>query len=136
MPIFVYKAIGRDQLSVEGQIESDSAPQARRELRTQGMKVLKLSIEKRASKGTGRSLLDYLPRRSWNQWLAGFSGELATLISVGIPLVDALGTLEQQYRGRAKSIVLHLKDQISSGKSIAEAMKQQPDVFDKLSVRS
>ena len=135
MPIFLYNAIGRDQLTVEGQIESDSAPQARRMLRAQGLKVLKLRFQKQASTGTRRSILDYLPRRSWNQWLAGFSSELATLISVGIPLVDALGTLELQYRGRAKSIVLHLKDQISSGKSIADAMKLQPDVFDKLSVK-
>ena len=135
MPIFLYNAIGRDQLTVEGQIESDSAPQARRMLRAQGLKVLKLTFQQQASSGTGRSVWDYLPRRSWNQWLAGFSSELATLVSVGIPLVDALGTLELQYSGKAKSIVLHLKDQISSGKSIAEAMKLQSDVFDKLSIK-
>lgn len=135
MPIFSYKAIGRDQLQIEGQIESDSAPQARRELRSQGIRVIKLVLDAQSRRKSGRSLLAYLPRRSWNQWLAGFSGELATLVSVGIPLIDALGTLEEQYRGRAKSIVLHLKDQISSGKSIAEAMRGQPDVFDKLSLK-
>ena len=104
-------------------------------LRARGLKVLKLTFQQQASSGTDRSVWDYLPRRSWNQWLAGFSSELATLVSVGIPLVDALGTLELQYSGKAQSIVLHLKDQISSGKSIAEAMKLQSDVFDKLSIK-
>jgi len=49
--------------------------------------------------------------------------------------MEALETLTSQYRGKAKTIVLHLKDDIASGLPIAESMKRQPEVFDQLTIK-
>jgi len=62
------------------------------------------------------------------------AGELSTLLSVGVPLSDALDTLIKQYRGRFKTSILMLRDQIQAGSSVAEAMSQQPRVFDSLTI--
>ncbi len=98
-----------------------------------GLRVTELS-ESKQKKERSYSLPGIF-KRSWNHWLAGFTSELATLISVGVPLLDALETLSEQHQGKAKSIVLHLKDDVSSGRSIAESMKRQPEVFDSLTVK-
>ena len=114
-------------------IASDSVRQARHELRKLGLQVLKIS--QTTSKAKSSFSLSGLYKRSWNHWVAGFTGELATLVSVGVPLLEALETLTKQYKGKANTIVLRLKDDVSSGTSFAEAMQRQPEVFDNLCVK-
>lgn len=133
LPVFEYKAIDQKEIARQGAIDSDSPRQARQQLRERGLRVVKL--EEATTQG-GRSLS--IPRffkRSWNHWLANFASEMATLLSVGVPLMEALETLTSQYRGKAKSIVLHLKDDIASGMPIAAAMNRQPEVFDPLTIK-
>jgi len=43
-----------------------------------------------------------------------------------------LGTLERQHRGAFRITIEELRDRISSGRSLAEAMAQAPNVFDEL----
>jgi len=62
------------------------------------------------------------------------TGELATLLAVGVPLLEALDTLTRQYRGRVRTTLLSIKDHVSSGKSLAEATGKHPEFFDDLCV--
>ena len=131
MPVFHYKAIDEAQVAKEGVIASDSARQAREELRKLGLQVLKINL---ASQAASIQMPGFF-KRSWNHWVANFTGELATLVSVGVPLLEALDTLSLQYKGKAKAIVLRLNDDVSSGVSLSEAMSRQPEVFDELCVK-
>ena len=133
MPVFDYKAIDQKEVARQGAIDSDSPRQARQELRERGLRVVKLSAT--SSRSVNFDSVPRIFKRSWNHWLAGFASEMATLLSVGVPLMEALETLTSQYKGKAKSIVLHLKDDIASGLPIAESMKRQPEVFDQLTIK-
>jgi type II secretory pathway component PulF len=133
MPVFSYRAIDKSRAARQGEINSDSPRQARQQLRDMGLRVTELSQVSRSNRKDFS--IPSIFKRSWNHWLVGFSSELATLISVGVPLVEALETLSQQYQGKSKSILLHLKDDVSSGRSIADAMKRQPEVFDSLTIK-
>ena len=73
--------------------------------------------------------------RSRKSALATTIRELATLLSVGIPLVDALDVLTNQYRGSLRNSLLALQDRVNSGARLSEAAAEQVDLFDELSVR-
>jgi type II secretory pathway component PulF len=64
--------------------------------------------------------------------VVAFIRELATLLAAGIPLLESLGTLVRQHRGRFKTVLQQVHDQISAGSSLAEAMGQRPAYFDEL----
>ena len=118
-------------------IDSDSPRQARQELRELGLQVTQIS-ETGAAKNKSTNLsfgFGSFFKRSWDHWVAGFTGELATLLSVGVPLLEALSTLIEQYNGQSATIVIHLKDEVSSGKPLADAMGNQPEVFDTLCLK-
>ena len=60
--------------------------------------------------------------------------ELATLLAVGIPLLDALDTIAKQQGRRWRQVLQLLRDRVASGSSLAEAMGEQPQVFDDLCI--
>lgn len=130
VPVFDYKAFTAEQETRKGTIDRDSARHARQALRDLGLRVVEITQARPDQTGGLRA--PRLFRKSWDHWVAGFTGELGTLLSVGMPLLDALSTLISQYKGKPKTFVLHLKDEVSSGVPLAEAMGRQPLVFDVL----
>jgi type IV pilus assembly protein PilC len=69
--------------------------------------------------------------------LIAFSRELATLIEAGIGIESALNLLMEQRVGTAfEPVINQLKDDLNSGKTIAESMGSQPHVFPRVYVRT
>jgi type II secretory pathway component PulF len=66
--------------------------------------------------------------------LAAFARDLSTLLGAGIPLLTALETTARQQRRDFRRSLALLRDRVAAGVSLAEAMAQQPDVFDELAV--
>lgn len=60
-----------------------------------------------------------------------FTKHLGVMLNAGIPIVDALSTLAKDAKSNEfKKILLDLKNQTSSGKTLSSAMMQYPHVFD------
>lgn len=133
MPVFEYKAVDSEQRPQAGVVDCDSLRQARQELRALGLRVLSIAETKNSAPRSFSIPLPFQP--SWDHWLAGFAGELATLLSVGVPLVESMTTLKSQHKRQAETVILQLKDSVASGRSLAAAMKQHPTVFDSLSIK-
>jgi len=133
VPVFHYKALDPELKPLTGVIDSDSPSQARQQLRQNGLRVTEIDAAG-AERNWAHQLKSWF-RRSYDHWVVRFSSELATLLSVGVPLLDALNTLIQQYRGAHVAIVMHLKDEVASGVPLAQAMGNQPEVFDSLCVK-
>lgn len=129
MPVFAYSARDKSSAIVQGTIDGDSSREARQLLRDQGLQIVEIR-EQAASRGGFQ--IPMLGQSQASQHVATFTGELATLLAVGVPLLESLDTLSLQHRGQFRNVILHLKDQVSGGKSMAEAMGQQPRVFDRL----
>jgi type II secretory pathway component PulF len=60
--------------------------------------------------------------------------ELSTLLTAGIPLLDALDTITRQHKGRFRRSILLLRDHVAAGGSLVEAMGLQPELFDSLAL--
>jgi general secretion pathway protein F len=66
--------------------------------------------------------------------VTAFVRELATLLGVGVPLLDALDALSRQGTGRFRTVVLTLRERVAGGFGLAAAMREQPAAFDELAV--
>lgn len=130
MAVYAYIASTGAGLSpIRGTIAADSPRQARDQLRAQGLSIRDLS-EKRAGKSKG-FFAHYLASRQSSK-IAGLFQEMTTLLSAGIPLLEALDTITRQHEGRFKQSIMLLRDHVAAGGSLAEAMAQQPALFDQL----
>ena len=88
MPQFSYKAIGRDGKTLNGNIEAEGMELASRQLRSQGLTLLKL--QPGASSGSGSAAAGKPPSR---QEILSMTSELSVLLRAGLPLDKALKVL-------------------------------------------
>lgn len=130
MAVFAYKATGTHGL-VKGSIAADTPRQARDQLRARGLRVEEIRNQ---STGTKQSLLFNRTGRYETQ-LVPVIRELSTLLSAAIPLADALRTVARQQRGRLGTSLALVCDRVSAGTSLAEAMREQPQVYDPLTIQ-
>ena len=61
--------------------------------------------------------------------LGFFCGQLADLLSAGIPVVDALDLLEERDKNAKSTLVQGLKNDLHEGLKLGDAMAQHPAVF-------
>lgn len=132
MPVFAYKAIDSDASPACGLLTADTPRQARDLLRSRGLTVREVST--RASASAGPAWLRGIGGQRHGAKVVSFVRELSTLLGVGIPLLDAIDTITKQHAGGFKTSLLALRDRVSAGVSLADAMGEQPELFDELSV--
>ncbi|MEZ6049200.1 MAG: type II secretion system F family protein [Planctomycetaceae bacterium] len=60
---------------------------------------------------------------------------MSTLLSTGIGLVEALDTLTEQYKGSFRTSLLMLRQKVTSGISLSEAMAEEPGIYDELTIQ-
>lgn len=129
MPVFAYRAVDASWVSVRGTVTAETPRQARDELRGRGLAVEQLSAPR--SGGTFRF---WQRRGRFEARLVPIIRELATLLSAAIPLDSALDTIARQQRGAFGAALAQLRDKVSAGTSLAEAMREQSAVFDSLTI--
>jgi len=68
-----------------------------------------------------------------NDFLPGFSRQLAAMLSAGMPIVSSLETLEEQADNPNFKIVLReVRKSIENGAALSEALRHFPSIFDDL----
>jgi type II secretory pathway component PulF len=136
MAVFTYKATDVMTGDLTGSIAADTPRQARDLLRERGLVIRDISEAKSSSAATNAAQTRTLPRgrRGLRHQSTIFIRELSTLLAVGVPLLEALQTIADQHSGRFKTCVLLLRDRVAAGSSLASAMREQPEIFDELTV--
>ena len=147
MPIYEYRALTPRGKQRKGIVDADSARDARSKLRSDHLHVTEMQevMEKRRAKkvaGTGTLVeklskieLPRLERRIKTRDLAAFTRQFSTLLRSGIQQVDAMRALVEQCVERDFERVLRgIKEEITAGNSLAEAMAKHPRYFSDLYV--
>ena len=129
MAVYTYKASDASAIEMSGTIAADTPRQARDLLRDRGLTVRNLSD----AQGQRKSRAAIFSGSSSYE-VTLFLRELATLLSVGVPLLEAMETLAQQHHGSFRTHLLVLRDKVAAGSSLAGAMHDQPKLFDDLCV--
>jgi general secretion pathway protein F len=133
VPVFAYRGLTTDGRSVRGVVDADSARGARARLRRDGVFPTDVTEERPAPTAEGGS------RRAGGRVrpgdLALVSRQLATLLAAGMPVVEALGAVSEQTERPAMARTLsHVRDAVTQGSPLADALAEHPGVFPPLYV--
>jgi general secretion pathway protein F len=125
MKTFEYAAIDSLKKKCKGQITANNVLIARNMLKSQGFIVLSLKEKK--------SSFFHFEHQAKNQDVCLFTRQLATFLSSGISLTDALhGMAQEQSQAIMRPVILGIYQKILEGYSLAQALKQYPKLFSTL----
>jgi type II secretory pathway component PulF len=110
----------------------DTARQVRDLLRARGLTVYKITERRSAGRGSAGGRRPFGRRHAAQ--VVSFVRELSLLLGVGTPLLDAIDTIARQHAGSFRASLLALRDRVSAGVGLADAMREQPALFDELAV--
>ena len=127
MPVFSYKAIGRDGRSLVGTVEADGPELATRQLRGQGLTLLKLEAGGSAAREPSPRARGRGPGR---QEILSMTSELAVLLRAGLPLDRALKVLiDMAGQPQMDELLNDLLTAVKGGKSLSQALQPHESVF-------
>ncbi|MGH7976020.1 MAG: type II secretion system F family protein [Limisphaerales bacterium] len=151
MPEFSYKARRRSGELVEGVLEVADRPAALAQITRLGLFPVAVDANRGGAVVNGKrasqkvDLMAFLPptlraqmqqkRKPKLQDLATFTQQLANLLQAGMPLATALNSMTYlETKGIPSEVSRQLKQEVTEGRSMSEAMAQQPRVFSDLYV--
>lgn len=121
MTAFRYEAVKADGDAVSGVIESDSARQARAELRNRGL--LPVAVDPLTETDVKRALAVAPRRKSLGRYaLALLTRQFATLLAAGLTVEHALGALaEQSATSAERELLAAVRSEVLAGHSLSGA---------------
>ena len=158
MPIFEYKAYAEGGATRTGVIDADTPREARqrlrrdkllvsdlREVRKRGVRKGAPAAKEKAAKVKGDGLFSRLAEKRRTsrrgpsgrdlELVAGITRQLGTLLGAGIPLAEALrAIIEQAETRRIETLFRELRERITQGTSLGDALAEHPDLFSDLYV--
>lgn len=133
MPKYTYKARTPTGKIVTGEIEAPTQREAIDKIRSMKYVLVEIKEYKESSFKNIISRISPFKGKVKSSELTIFSRQLATLVSSGVPLVQGLSILEEQFESPAfKNVIKAVRTDIESGVSISDAMKKHPKVFSEL----
>ena len=129
---FSYIILSKAGKEVKGTLEANSQQEAAQKLKEGGNTLISLTEANALSKEVEISLIKKKPKP---RDLAVFCRQFVSIIDAGVPVTSALEMLGQQTENKMlANAALDCKMKIEKGSSLAEAMKDHPDVFSSLFV--
>ena len=140
MAAYSFEALSLDGQSRKGVVQADSAKAARALLRGQALVPLAVQAvgtgpESQAFSNQGLNRKLWASRTFSHADLAVWTRQLAGLVSAGLPLERALGSLSDESEvDDQRNLVAGLRALVNGGSSFAQALDQFPSEFSTLCV--
>ena len=146
MPTFTYEAMNSVGQPVKGTVDATNSDEAIAKVRAQGNFPTKIK-ERAARRGGGGGGGARKPSgqaepsrakrggggRASTKLISLFTRQLSTLVNAGLPIVRSLSILEEQQKpGPMRVAVRLVKEDVTEGSSLSEAMKRHPRIFNPL----
>lgn len=131
MPVYAYKGVTQSGKTTRGTVSADGLRAARSKMRANGVFLTEINESQGAtasrtgavSPARGLHVDLKLPVRIPAMERAMSTRQLATLVSAGVPLVEALGALVEQTEHKAlKGVFARVRDKVNEGASLADAL--------------
>lgn len=134
MPVYEYKGVTVQGKKVSGVQDGDGLKSVRAKLKKDGIVVLEIQEGGALRAGRSREITFRRGKVRLGD-LANSTRQLATLLSAGLPLMEALSVLvEQEETPALKSALSAVRDSVREGASLADALKANPKAFSSLYV--
>lgn len=134
MPVYSYKGINNAGKSVNGIIDAENEKVGRQKLRRSGIFPTEIHVEgSKSGLSLGGSMKFSFMQKVKTAELAHMTRQLATLLGANIPLVDALGALQDQLEHPIlKKSISGVKDRVTEGSRLADALKVDSHIYNDL----
>jgi general secretion pathway protein F len=133
MPAYSFTALDDQGQTRKGTLEADSAKSARTQLRTQSFIPLTVQVlagGHSAAQDAAQSGGGWRSKALSSNALAIWTRQLAELVSSGLPLEQALGSLSEEAETEAhRNLNASLRASVNGGTSFAKALEQHPREF-------
>jgi len=133
MALYSYQAFSKAGARTSGTIDATSLAAAREQLSKMGMFPIKISLAEQEKRGF--SIKGLFQRGVSMKDKILFTRQLAVLLRSGVPLLQALELLVDQFSGRLHRILVDIKDGIKEGQSLANGLARYPKVFENIYVQ-
>lgn len=133
MPLYSYQAFSKEGKKVTGSLDAPSSAAVKDYLLKQGMFPVAIAL------GQGQAAPSwyqrFLTKKVSTKDKILFTKQLATLLKAGIPLLQSLELLTEQFSGTLRNMIISIKDDIKEGSSLANAMSKYPQVYDTIYIQ-
>lgn len=133
MPLYRYDSYNRDGKRVSGTIDASSSEGAKRNLQGQGL--MPFSVKEVGTDSASFSFLSIFEPKIEFKTKVIFTKQLSVLLKAGVPLLQALDLLIEQFDKKFKTILINVKDGVKAGQSFADQLSNYPKVFSKVYVQ-
>jgi general secretion pathway protein F len=132
MPVYEYKGVSSSGRSISGVLDGESLKAVKAKLKKDGIVVLE--VHEGGAMQVARSREFSFGRGRINTGdVANATRQLATLLSAGLPLMEALNVLvDQEENQPLKQALASLRDSVREGSSFTDALKTNTKVFSQL----
>jgi len=122
MPIFQYRGYALDGTEVHGSVEAAGLHDAIAQVKAQ--KILPTNF----MEATGRKKKRLFSERD-ETFLPNMTRQLSILISSGVPLMEALHSVADEYQGYYREVLMAIKERLSGGASFYRVLQDYGQVF-------
>ncbi len=123
--VFVWEGVDRKGTRVKGEAQASNEVLLKADLRRQGINPLKVKKKPKPLLGKGKKIAA--------KDIAIFARQLATMMTAGVPLVQAFEIIGRGHEKPAmQDLVLGIKTDVESGTALAQALEKHPKYFDDL----
>ncbi|HZN58570.1 MAG TPA: type II secretion system F family protein [Planctomycetota bacterium] len=131
MAAFNYKAKRADGSIITGSVNATTETEAVMGLRRQGLMVLSMTSGKGSTKSAGGSIFGGKKKvKVKSVEMVVFTRQLSTMISSGIPLMEAIEILGEQTTNPGFKATLHdIATNVRAGKDLSQALSAHPRLF-------
>ena len=131
MALYFYKALSKEGKKISGHLDASSIESTRAQLVAKGLYpfLIQIKTESQASS----SLLSLIFERPVStKDVIFFTKQLSVLLKSGVPLLQSLDLLSEQFSGKLRSIIISLRDGVKEGNSLAHGLQAYPKTFSKI----
>lgn len=136
MPIYEYKAFTETGATKTGILDADTAREARLKLRKENVHVVNLrQLDEERRHDAKFSLENLFVRRKKLGQLAMITRQFGTLLDAGVPMTEAMKVMIEQLHDHSyEKTFRSVREKLTQGASLADALSQHPRYFNELYV--
>lgn len=133
MALYSYEAFSKDGKRVRGTVDAPSAEGLKEQLARQGLFPTKIELSSGIAAGNFFQRLFAGSVTIKDKIL--FTKQLAVLLKSGVPILQAIELLLEQFEGPMRTILVRAKDDVKEGIALADALAKYPKVFENLYIQ-
>lgn len=133
MALYLYEAFSQDGKKINGMIDAPSLGSVKEQLAHQ--KLFPIKIEAAQLETQGNFLKRWFGTGVSSKEKILFTKQLVVLLRSGVPLLQAIELLVDQFEKQLRSMLVTIKDDLKQGTSFADALAKYPRTFETIYVQ-